>query len=243
MLKPAYRSPKKSRIETCAVCGLEKRVTDMVACDLVRSSIAEELDTSVPRWRSTGWICREDLAEYRRRSVEAMIRREHGELTSLDREVVESLADHETVTENTEESYEEATTVGDRIADHTSAFVGSWVFIIGFVGFMLLWMSFNLVTTSLATFDPYPFILLNLLLSMIAALQAPLIMMSQRRQEAKDRLRSQNDYQINLKAELEIRHLHEKVDHVLIVQWERLSKIQEVQLELFEELSKAPGRH
>ena len=86
--------------------------------------------------------------------------------------------------------------------------------------------------------DPYPFILLNLILSCIAAIQVPVIMMSQNRQEAKDRLRSQNDYQINLKAELEIQHLHEKLDHLLQHQWERLAQIQEIQLDLLSEMSK-----
>ncbi len=86
--------------------------------------------------------------------------------------------------------------------------------------------------------DPYPFILLNLILSCLAAVQAPIIMMSQNRQEAKDRLRSQNDYQVNLKAELEIRHLHEKIDHLLIHQWDKLAKIQEIQLDLLSEMNK-----
>ena len=86
--------------------------------------------------------------------------------------------------------------------------------------------------------DPYPFILLNLVLSCLAAIQAPIIMMSQNRQEAKDRLRSQHDYQINLKAELEIRHLHEKIDHLLSHQWDRLTQIQEIQLDLLSEMSK-----
>ena len=84
-------------------------------------------------------------------------------------------------------------------------------------------------------FDPYPFILLNLILSCVAALQAPIIMMSQKRQEAKDRLRSLNDYQINLKAELEIRHLHEKMDHLISRQWQRLAEIQQLQLEIMSE--------
>lgn len=86
--------------------------------------------------------------------------------------------------------------------------------------------------------DPYPFILLNLVLSCLAAIQAPVIMMSQNRQEAKDRLRSQNDYQINLKAELEIRHLHDKLDHLLSHQWQRLAEMQEIQLDLLSEMSK-----
>ena len=85
-------------------------------------------------------------------------------------------------------------------------------------------------------FDPYPYILLNLVLSCLAAIQAPVIMMSQNRQEARDRLRGLHDYQVNLKAELEIRHLHQKIDHMLLPQWERLAEIQEIQMELINEL-------
>ena len=96
----------------------------------------------------------------------------------------------------------------------------------------------NTVVVVVHPADPYPFILLNLILSCIAAIQAPVIMMSQNRQEAKDRLRSQNDYQINLKAELEIQHLHEKLDHLLMHQWDRLAQIQEIQLDLLSEVSK-----
>jgi uncharacterized membrane protein len=103
-------------------------------------------------------------------------------------------------------------------------------------------MGINLLLGEKAAFDVYPFILLNLILSTIAALQAPIIMMSQRRQEAKDRLRALNDYKVNLKAELEIRHLHEKVDHLLNRQWERLTEIQQIQIEMMLEQAKAANR-
>jgi uncharacterized membrane protein len=102
----------------------------------------------------------------------------------------------------------------------------------------VLWILLNTVVLLVHPVDPYPFILLNLVLSCLAAIQAPIIMMSQNRQEAKDRLRSQHDYQINLKAELEIRHLHEKMDHLLSHQWERLAQIQEIQLDLLSEMNK-----
>ena len=105
---------------------------------------------------------------------------------------------------------------------------------------LVVWMAFNVWASTRATFDPYPFILLNLVLSCIAAIQAPVIMMSQKRQEAKDRLRSENDYRVNLKAELEIRHLHEKMDHLINRQWERLAEIQQIQLEIMQDL--APKR-
>lgn len=104
-------------------------------------------------------------------------------------------------------------------------------------------MALNVTVGLGRAFDPFPFILLNLVLSCLAAIQAPIIIMSQKRQEARDRLRSQNDYRVNLKAELEIRHLHEKLDHLLTKQWERLTEIQQIQLELLQELSSAGHRH
>jgi uncharacterized membrane protein len=94
------------------------------------------------------------------------------------------------------------------------------------------------VVTDPSRFDPYPYILLNLILSCLAALQAPVIMMSQKRQEVKDRMRSQSDYRIDLKAELEIRHLHEKIDHLISRQWQRLTEIQQMQLETMHEMSR-----
>jgi uncharacterized membrane protein len=96
-------------------------------------------------------------------------------------------------------------------------------------------MGINVLSVFQEPFDPYPFILLNLMLSTLAALQAPVIMMSQRRQEQKDRLRAENDYRVNLKAELEIRQLHEKIDHQLAHQWERLTELQQLQIDLLED--------
>ena len=117
-------------------------------------------------------------------------------------------------------------------------------FILSFAGFIVVWVLINTLVLLMRPFDPYPFILLNLFLSCLAAVQAPIIMMSQNRQEARDRLRSENDYRVNLKAELEIRHLHEKLDHLLQHQWQRLAEIQEIQLELMNELTaeKRKGR-
>ena len=111
------------------------------------------------------------------------------------------------------------------------------MFISAFGGFILIWVLINTLVLILRPFDPYPFILLNLFLSCLAALQAPIIMMSQNRQEARDRLHSENDYRVNLKAELEIRQLHEKLDHLLQHQWERLMEIQQIQIELMNELT------
>jgi uncharacterized membrane protein len=138
-------------------------------------------------------------------------------------------------------------TFGERVADAVAAGVGSWPFIIVQSSLFVLWIVANTIIISDwlggKPFDPYPFILLNLFLSCLAAIQAPIIMMSQNRQEARDRLRSENDYRVNLKAELEIRHLHEKLDHLLQHQWERLVEIQQIQIELMNELTagRRPG--
>jgi uncharacterized membrane protein len=136
----------------------------------------------------------------------------------------------EPLSKNVDQEYERQFTLGDRIADAVASFGGSWPFIIGFFVFLMIWMAINSAVFFWRPYDPYPFILLNLVLSCLAAVQAPIIMMSQNRQGEKDRLRAENDYQVNLKAEIEIRRLHEKIDHLLLHQWQRLLEIQQLQL-------------
>jgi uncharacterized membrane protein len=185
-----------------------------------------------------GSVCRADLARVRRHYVEAMLEAERGELSALDREVLSSLEAGETVAANVTAEFEGRRSVGERAADALAAFGGSWTFILIFGAVLVAWMALN--TSGLVFgFDPFPYILLNLVLSTLAALQAPVIMMSQRRQEARDRLRAENDYKVNLKAELEIRHLHEKIDHQLARQWERLAEMQRLQIEMLEEIASA----
>jgi uncharacterized membrane protein len=124
------------------------------------------------------------------------------------------------------------------LSDRIASFGGSWRFIILFGAVLLFWIILNAVFLLNRGFDPYPFILLNLILSCLAAIQAPIIMMSQNRAEARDRLRAENDYKVNLKAELEIRTLHEKIDHLLQRQYSRLFEIQQIQIELLEQLGR-----
>ena len=217
-------------------------MTRMTPVQFLRPQVAQELDASRPGWRDTGFVCHDDLSAARRAHVERMLTEERGGLTALDREVIDSIGQRVTLTSDTEVAFSEQLSFGERMADRMAVFGGSWTFILAFMGVLVVWIGFNASALFMAgRFDPYPFILLNLALSCIAALQAPLIMMSQRRQEAKDRLRAENDYRVNLKAELEIRRLHEKLDHLLIRQWERLAEIQQVQLEIMEEIAR-PGR-
>lgn len=221
----------------CGICGLSFGRRQGVGCDYIRPEIAALLDTEKPDWRATGFICKGDLANARRHYIEDLIRRERGELTDLDRQVIDAMTHHEVIARDIEEDIQEGADFGARLADKVASFGGSWTFISIFAAVICVWMLFNVLTLFVAErFDPYPFILLNLALSCLAAVQAPLIMMSQRRQEEKDRQRSQNDYRINLKAELEIRQLHEKLDHLLERQWERLAEIQEVLIEQMEDI-------
>ena len=145
------------------------------------------------------------------------------------------------VTDNTNREFESSLTIGERVADKVAQFGGSWRFIIVFFGTMTLWIVVNSVFLLKDPFDPYPYILLNLGLSMLAAVQAPVILMSQNRQEDRDRMRAENDYQVNLKAELEIRAINEKLDQLIHQQWSHLLEIQQIQMEMIEDLTARSG--
>jgi uncharacterized membrane protein len=228
------RRARPSRFR-CVVCGKDKPARDIVRLDVVRPNLLDRIKETYPEMPSEGFICIDDLDRFRSSYVSNLLRSERGELTRLEQDVIQSLADHETLAENIETEFEGHRTFGERLSDHLATFGGSWSFLIFFGIVLLVWMAFNVVVVGRGQFDPYPFILLNLVLSCLAAIQAPIIMMSQKRQESKDRLRGENDYRVNLKAELEIRHLHEKIDHILTRQWERLAEIQQIQLEIMQD--------
>ena len=227
----------KRKKRPSAISGRKFRKRDLVRIDDLRPSLAERIRADHPDLPAGARISREELARYRMRYTEELLQEEHGEFSELDRQVVESIARQDTISENSEEEFDEHRTFGERVSDYLAAFGGSWWFLISFGLILLVWISLNLVEGQTKAFDPYPFILLNLLLSCIAAIQAPVIMMSQKRQEAKDRLRSFNDYRVNLKAELEVRHLHEKLDYLISRQWQRLAEMQQMQLGAMYDLS------
>jgi uncharacterized membrane protein len=221
----------------CQICGRSKNRSELVPAAMVRAPLVERIRSAFPSWSQDGFICHDDLNRFRGEYVQALMEAEKGDLSSLERSVIESLARHETLSQDVETQFQKKLSLGERLADQIADFGGSWPFILLFGGFILVWIVINTIVLLARPFDPYPFILLNLMLSCLAAVQAPVIMMSQNRQEARDRLRSENDYRVNLKAELEIRQLHEKLDHLLQHQWERLVEIQQIQIELMNELS------
>lgn len=227
---------KESQLKpVCQLCGCDKR------CDLqrgvfVRPLVAELIRKEFGRWEEDGWICTQDMQRYRHKYVQQMLEEEKGEISSLEQEVLTSMREQEVLSKNPDAEHVAGLTFGQRMADRFAGVAGSWGFILSFTGILLVWILVNTISLFRQPFDPFPYILLNLVLSCLAALQAPIIMMSQGRQESRDRLHAQRDYQVNLKAELEIRHLHQKIDHLLSHQWERLVEIQDIQMELINEV-------
>jgi uncharacterized membrane protein len=230
-------SRKQEETAVCQICQMKKKLNEVRPAAVIREPIVEIIMKQYPSWSSTGFICIQDLNHFREEYVKDVLARGKGEVSVLEEQVMRSLKEHELVSTNINAEFNRKLTFGEHMADKLAVYAGSWRFISIFLAVLLLWICINTVVLIQKPFDPYPFILLNLILSCIAAIQAPIIMMSQNRQEAKDRLRSEHDYRVNLKAELEIRHLHEKIDHLLMTQWQRLLEIQEVQTELMEELA------
>ncbi len=222
----------------CAICHRRFPRAALREGGALNPGVLAEIRAERPDWPEDGLICRDDLTRLRGRFLERLLRGDRDELSDLEREVIDSLKTGTPVATNLEESFVGRRTLGERAADAVANFGGSWGFIGLFTAVLVLWMAVN-VRGLFGPFDPYPFILLNLVLSCLAAVQAPIIMMSQRRAEAKDRMRAENDYKVNLQAELEIRHLHDKIDHQIARQWERLLEIQRIQIEMLEEASEA----
>ena len=226
---------------TCPICNQERRITEAVHQDVMRAPLLELLKKKHPTIAPENLVCLQCLNTLRAEYVEDILETEKGQLTNLEKNVVESLKEEELLSKNLNLEFDTRLTLGQHIADKVAEFGGSWKFIITFGAIIVVWIGVNAAVLLSRAFDPYPFILLNLVLSCLAALQAPVIMMSQNRLESKDRLRSEHDYQVNLKAELEVRHLNQKLDLLLTQQWQRLLEIQQIQLELLEELLSQGG--
>ncbi len=170
------------------------------------------------------------------KDVRSLLHAESLQLKKLQDIVKKSIEDENLIIENLVNPPKEILSAGQKISDKVARFGGSWAFIISFFIILLIWILYNTLTPKPENFDPYPFILMNLILSCIAALQAPVIMMSQNRQEEKDRKRSENDYLINLKSELQLRSLHKKMDLLLEEEIKVLFQSQAKQLEILKAL-------
>lgn len=172
---------------------------------------------------------------FQRQYLEQILATEDKHLQKLHQLVAEALQEQELISQNLLNPPSDTFSRGQRVADKVATFGGSWTFIITFLVVLVSWITLNILLMSKA-FDPYPFILLNLVLSCIATIQAPVIMMSQNRKEEKDRQRAENDYLVNLKAEIEVRNLHQKLNLLMEEQFQTLLDIQKYQTELLEEI-------
>jgi len=210
-----------------------------VSGKMVSPSILKLILKDNPKFTVDKFLSISELDTYREKYISEYLIKETGELTELEKTVMTSVTDKTTLTSKIASADDEQTlTSGQRIADKVASFGGSWKFLILFGLFLLVWISLNIFWLANKGYDPYPFILLNLILSCLAAIQAPVIMMSQNRQEEKDRVRAKIDYMINLKSELEIRMLHEKIDHLIINQQQELLDLQKVQIDMMNHILK-----
>lgn len=235
---------EKNKQITCSINGKQYPPGQVKPNFTISKSLARFIQKQGYTLNEQEYISNEEHSKFRQQHLQELLEKENGELNLLQKDVLASFDDQDLMTTDVDESFDTNLTFGQKISDKIAEFGGSWKFIIIFFIIILLWMLVNVVLLSQRAFDPYPFILLNLVLSCLAAIQAPIIMMSQNRQEERDRLRSKNDYKINLKAELEIRMLHEKIDFILNHQGQHLHELQKQQLEIMEELTKQKkGKH
>lgn len=218
-----------------AIFNIDFPEHDRVSGKTIRTSILNLILEDFPDFDVNDSIAVQELNVYREKYISKFLQTEISQLSKLEKDVVRSLGDDTSFVAKVEEEVD-TRNYGQIVADKVAAFGGSWTFIIAFFIFISIWIGSNVIIFTNKEFDPYPFILLNLILSCVAALQAPVIMMSQNRQEEKDRERAKKDYMINLKSELEIRMLDDKIDHLVMHQQQELIEIQKVQIEMMNDI-------
>jgi uncharacterized membrane protein len=215
--------------------GKEFPENEKISAKNIRQSLLHFINKTHPNFSKSCFLSIEEMNDYREKYISEFLNKKLGNLTEVEKQVIQSVSKNTMISTEVEEDEQEITFV-QKLADKVAEFGGSWGFIIFFMTFLVAWILLNVFWLSHHGFDPYPFILLNLILSCIAAIQAPVIMMSQNRQEEKDRERAKKDYKINLKSELEIRELHEKIDHLIIHYQQDLLEIQKTQIDLLENI-------
>ena len=215
--------------------GKEFPENERVSAKNIRQSLLHFINKTHPNFSKSCFLSIEEMNDYREKYISEFLNKKLGNLTEVEKQVIQSVSKNTMISTEVEEDEKEIT-FGQKLADKVAEFGGSWGFIIFFMTFLVAWILLNVFWLSNHDFDPFPFILLNLILSCIAAIQAPVIMMSQNRQEEKDRERAKKDYKINLKSELEIRELHEKIDHLIIHYQQDLLEIQKTQIDLLENI-------
>jgi uncharacterized membrane protein len=230
--------PNGTNDRRCQLCGRTGRRGELMRAETVRPQVSNHIAATRLQWTGSGFICRSCLAAENGGYVVAELERERGELSAIELELARKSGESMLVAEHLDEEFRRSITFGQRAADATARIGGSWSFVIGFMLVLAAWIAVNTMLLAQRAFDPYPYILLNLVLSCLAALQAPIIMMAQNRQAARDRAQADQDFRVNLKAEIAVMNLHEKLDHLLHTQWERLLELQQLQIDMLTDLQK-----
>jgi uncharacterized membrane protein len=220
----------------CSLCDSAVESRTLHSPQKLENRILDLIKQDRPEWEAKRGICSNCLEQYRAKKFVSYLEAEYQKLSELEQAVVSKITRRGRVSKLVHQDFDSQMTFGDRIADQVAQFGGSWRFIGIFAVIIIVWMAVNSFLIARRPFDPYPYILLNLVLSTLAALQAPVIMMSQNRQAHKDRMQANQDYEINLMAEIEIRDLHDKLDSLRFKQWHELWHIQKRQIELLEHL-------
>ncbi len=223
------------------ISGKKYPISQKVFGESIRYTIMELIRKEHPDFDHTKYISISELSSYREQYISSYLAKSVGHLSKLDKQVIDAISRNSIISDNLSETIYK-NTFGGMVADKVASFGGSWRFIIIFICFLLGWITINAFLLLNKGFDPHPFILLNLILSCLAALQAPVIMMSQNRQDAKDRERSREDYMVNLKSEIEVRGLHEKLDHLMMYQQQELIEIQKIQIDMLNDILKGVGK-
>lgn len=221
----------------CQVCEREFSLNDLYPNSLIRNSVLRVAKQHYPKINEEGFVCFQDLRRISALHSEVLLKQEKGALSVLEQEVIESLKDQDLLSENVNEEFEEKLTFGQKLSDKLATFGGSWTFLIIFGVVVFIWTSINSLQLFDRRFDPYPYILLNLVLSCVAAIQAPVIMMSQNRQAAKDRLQMEHDYLVNLKAELQVRQLNTRMELFMRHHWQKMHEIIRLQEEMIQDIN------
>jgi uncharacterized membrane protein len=211
-------------------------IAERITGHIIQPNIFDLIQLENPNFTTDSQLAISELNVFREKYLRTLLDRERLAISELEGAVLTSISNETTLADKIEFEDNTTYTFGQRLADNVATFGGSWTFIIAFGVFLFIWIITNVFVLVSRPFDPYPFIFLNLILSCIAALQAPVIMMSQNRQEEKDRTRAKKDYMINLKAELEIRMLHEKIDHLILHQQQDLLEIQNIQVDMLKDV-------
>lgn len=237
-MKDPGAPPAHKKGGTCQLCSREFDRRRLIPARGLRPTLYDHITARHPVvWNESSLVCKECLAQERFEFLMARLALEKGELSAIEAKIALKASQHQSIAADIEDRFEASASPGQRIADRVAAVGGSWPFVAGFFLTLVAWIGLNSLLLRPRAFDPYPYILLNLLLSCLAAVQAPIIMMSQNRLAARDRMQANQDFQIDLKAELEVASLHEKVDHLLHSQWQHMVELQEMQIEILNELT------